>query len=74
MRLVKLETPEGPVYLNPEHVVAVKKGMRDTRIETVQGHHTVKEAPELVVRLLGAEEVAIDVTPTLGWDGKRSGA
>jgi hypothetical protein len=71
MRLVKLEGIEGPLYLNPEHVIMVKKGMRDTRIETVAGHHTVKEEPEIVVRLLGAGEVARDVTPSLTRESPR---
>lgn len=70
MRLVKLDGIDGPVLINPEHVVAVRKGMRDTRIETVAGAHTVREAPEVVARLLGAEEIAIDVTPVLEWSGK----
>lgn len=65
MRLVKFESPDGPVYINPEHVVAVRKGMKDTKIETVSGPQIVKEEVELAARLLGAEEIARDVTPAL---------
>jgi hypothetical protein len=68
MRLVKLDTPEGTIYINPEHVVAVVKGLRDTRIETVSGPHVVKDPPEVVARLLGMEEISLDVTPrAVGW-------
>ena len=65
MRLVKLLGEDGPIYVNPEHVVAVRKALKDTRIETVNGQLTVKEEPAVVVRLLGAEERAIDITPAL---------
>jgi hypothetical protein len=65
VRLVKLTTEDGPVYINPEHVVAVRKALRDTRVETVSAQFTVKEEPAVVVRLLGAEELAIDITPGL---------
>lgn len=65
MRLVKLTGEDGPVYINPEHVVAVRKALRDTRVETVSTQFTVKEEPPVVVRLLGAEELAIDITPAL---------
>ncbi len=65
MRLVKFTGEDGPIYVNPEHVVVVRKALRDTRIETVSGMHTVKEEPAVVVRLLGAEELAIDITPAL---------
>ena len=70
MRLVKLDTPEGSLYINPEHVVAIVKGLRDTKIDTVSGTHVVKDAPEVVARLLGMEEIELDVTPkTIGWKG-----
>jgi hypothetical protein len=65
MKLVKFTTDENPVFINPEHVVAVKKGMKDTNLQTLVAAYTVKEAPELVVRLLGADEVARDITPTM---------
>ena len=65
MRLVKLLGEDGPIYVNPEHVVAVRKALKYTRIETVNGQLTVKEEPAVVVRLLGAEELAIDITPAL---------
>jgi hypothetical protein len=65
VRLVKLLGEDGPIYVNPEHVVAVRKALKDTRIETVNGQLTVKEEPAVVVRLLGAEELAIDITPAL---------
>ena len=63
MRLVKLDTPEGTIYINPEHVVGVVKGLRDTKVDTVSGVHVVKDSPEVVARLLGMEEIELDVTP-----------
>jgi len=70
MRLVKLDTPDGIIYINPEHVVAVVKGLRDTKVDTVSGVHVVKDTPEAVARLLGMEEIALDVTPkAVGWKG-----
>jgi hypothetical protein len=65
VRLVKLTGEDGPVYVNPEHVVAVRKALRDTKIETLSGPLAVKEEVPVAVRLLGAEEIAIDVTPAL---------
>ena len=68
MRLVKLDTPDGIIYINPEHVVAVVKGLRDTKVDTVSGVHVVKDPPEVVARLLGMEEISLDVTPrAVGW-------
>ena len=65
MRLVKFTTDAEPVMINPEHVVSVRKGMKDTQIQTVSTAYTVKETVEVVVRLLGAEELAVDITPAL---------
>jgi len=65
MKLVKFTTDENPIFINPEHVVSVKKGMKDTAIQTLADKYTVKESVELAVRLLGAEEVARDITPAL---------
>jgi len=66
VRLIKLTSSDDlPVYINPEHVVAVKKALKDTRVETVSSQLTVKEEPAVVVRLLGAEELSIDITPAL---------
>lgn len=65
MRLVKLTTDDNPVFVNPDFVVSVRKGMKDTAVQTVAAVYTVKEAPELVARLLGAEELAMDITPAL---------
>ncbi|HWA20546.1 MAG TPA: hypothetical protein VG757_16290 [Devosia sp.] len=65
MKLVKFVSPDGPIYINPEHVIAVRKGMRDTKVETVNGPMIVTEEVEVVARLLGAEEIARDVTPAL---------
>ena len=62
MRLVKLEGHDGPIYINPEHVVAVRKALRDTKVETVSGPHTVVGEPAQIARLLGAEELQIDIT------------
>ena len=68
MRLVKLDTPDGSIYINPEHVVAIVKGLRDTKVETVSGPHVVKDTPEVVARLLGMEEIELDGTPrSVGW-------
>lgn len=65
MKLVKFNSPEGPIYINPEHVVAVRKGMKDTKVDTVMGPQIVTETVEVVARLLGADEIARDVTPAL---------
>jgi hypothetical protein len=61
MRLVKLDAPDGPIYINPEHVVAVRKALRDTRVETVSGPHVVVGEPAQIARLLGAEELQIEI-------------
>lgn len=61
MRLVKLDGHEGPIYINPEHVVAVRKALRDTKVETVSGTHTVIGDPAQIARQLGAEELQIEV-------------
>jgi uncharacterized protein YlzI (FlbEa/FlbD family) len=65
MKLVKFTTDDNPVFINPEYVISVKKGMKDTAIQTLADKYTVKESVELVVRLLGADEVARDITPAL---------
>jgi hypothetical protein len=65
MRLVKFTTDENPVFINPEHVVAVKKGMKDTSVQTLVAAYIVKELPEVAIRLLGAEEVTLDITPSI---------
>lgn len=65
MRLVKFTTDDNPILINPDFVVSVRRGMKDTAIQTVAASYVVKEAPELVARLLGAEELAVDVTPAL---------
>jgi len=62
MRLVKLEGHEGPIYINPEHVVAVRKALRDTKVETVAGPHTVVGDPAQIARMLGAEELQIEIS------------
>ena len=64
MRLVKLTTDDNPVFVNPDYVVSVRKGMKDPALQTVAAVYAVKEAPEVVARLMGAEELAVDVTPT----------
>ena len=63
MRFVKLDTPDGPIYINPEHVVAVRKALRDTRVETVSGPQVVIGEPAQIARLLGAEELQIEISP-----------
>ena len=65
MKLVKFTTDDNPVFINPDYVIAVKKGMKDTAIQTPAASYTVKESVEVVVRLLGAEEVAKDITRAL---------
>ena len=65
MQLVKFTTDDGFIMINPEHVVSVRKGMKDTQIQTVAAALTVKENVEVAVRLLGAEELAVDITPAL---------
>ena len=64
MKLVKLTSDDQPIFVNPAFVISVRKGMKDTSIVTTAGNIVVKEAPDLVVRLLGADEVARDITPT----------
>ncbi|MBI4920756.1 MAG: hypothetical protein HY834_03335 [Devosia nanyangense] len=65
MRLIKFESPDGPIHINPDHVVAVRKGMRDTKVETICGPLVVSESVEVVARLLGADEIPRDITPAL---------
>ncbi len=65
MKLVKFTTDDHPVFINPDYVIAVKKGMKDTAIQTPAMNYIVKESVEIVVRLLGAEEIARDITPAL---------
>lgn len=62
MRLVKLEGHEGPIWINPEHVVAVRKALRDTKVETLSGPHTVVGDPAQIARQLGAEELQIEIS------------
>lgn len=62
MRLVKLDTAEGPLYINPEHVVSVKKALKDTRVETVSGQHLVQGDPAQIARMLGTEELQIEIS------------
>jgi hypothetical protein len=65
MKLIKFTTEDNPVFINPDYVIAVKKGMKDTAIQTTSLNYTVKESVEIVIRLLGAEELARDITPAL---------
>ena len=65
MRLVKFTTDDNPVFINPDFVVSVRKGMKDTQIQTVVAAYTVRESVDVAVRLLGAEELAVDITPTM---------
>lgn len=62
MRLVKLDGHEGPIWINPEHVVAVRKALRDTKVETVSGSHTVIGDPAQIARMLGADELQIEIS------------
>ena len=61
MRLVKLEGPDGPVWVNPEHVVAVRKALKDTKLDTVSGVYIVKDEPDVVARMLGMDELAKNI-------------
>jgi hypothetical protein len=63
MRLVKLRTETGEVYINPEHVVSVRKALRNTTVDTLSGPQMVVDSPAEVARLLGSTDVTIDVTP-----------
>ena len=65
MKLVKFTTDDNPVFINPDYVVSVKKGMKDTVVLTTALAITVKETVEIAIRLLGAEELARDITPAL---------
>ena len=65
MNLVKFTTEDNTIFINPDYVVSVRKGMKDTAIQTINERYAVKETVEIVVRLLGAEEVARDITPAL---------
>ncbi len=65
MQLVKFTTDDTPVFINPAFVVSVRKGMKDTAIQTTAGTVAVRESVEVAVRLLGAGELARDVTPSL---------
>jgi hypothetical protein len=71
MKLVKLEGHEGPIYINPEHVVAVRKALRDTKVETVSGAHAVVGDPAQVARMLGAEELQIEINGPSLVEGSR---
>ena len=62
---MKFTTEENPVFINPDYVIAVRKGMKDTAIQTTLLSYSVKESVEITIRLLGAEEVARDITPML---------
>ena len=62
MRLVKLDSEDGPVYVNPEHVVAVRKALKNTHLETVSGQLSVIGDPAQIARQLGAEELQIEIS------------
>ena len=65
MQLVKFTTDDNPVFINPEFRGVGPQGHEGHRDPDHSGAYTVKEAVEVVVRLLGAEELARDVTPAL---------
>jgi hypothetical protein len=62
MRLVKIDGHDGPVYVNPEHVVSVRKALRDTKVETLAGSFTVHGDPAQIARMLGAEELQVEIS------------
>lgn len=63
MRLVKLRTEKGSIFVNPEHVVAVHKSLRNTTIETLAGPQQVLDVPEAVARQLLGEDEPVDSAP-----------
>ena len=65
MKLVKLRTETGVVYINPDHVVSVRKALRNTTVDTLAGPQMVTDDPAEVARLLGSTDVTIDVTPKI---------
>jgi len=65
MNLVKFTIDDNSIFINPDFVVSVKTGIKDTSIQTTADKYSVRESVALVVRLLGAEEVARDITPAL---------
>lgn len=65
MKLVKFTTDDNPVFINPDYVISVRKGMKDTAIQTTLISYSVKESVDIALRLLGAEEDARDITPAL---------
>ena len=67
MRLVKLTTDDNPVFVNPDFVVSVRKGMKDTAVQTVAAAYTVKESPEVVVCLLGVVVLVVVVFFCVFW-------
>ena len=44
MKLVKFTTDDNPVFINPDYVISVKKGMKDTAIQTTALAATVVAA------------------------------
>lgn len=70
MRLVKLDGHDGTVYVNPEHVVSVRKALRDTKVDTVSGGFTVHGDPAQIARLLGAEELQIEISSSKMIEGR----
>ena len=72
MRLVKLDSEDGPVYVNPEHVVYVRKALKNTRVETVAGQHSVVGDPAQIARMLGAEELQIEISSPKMLDQRRA--
>ena len=65
MKLVKFTTDDNPVFINPEYVISVKKGMKDTAIQTPAASYTVKDSVEVVVRLLGAGVMSLATSSAL---------
>ena len=72
MRLVKLDTEDGPVYVNPEHVVYVKKALKNTGVDTVSGHIAVIGEPAQIARMLGSEELQIEISGPKQLDQRRA--
>jgi hypothetical protein len=72
MRLVKLDSEDGPVYVNPEHVVYVRKALKNTRVDTISGHISVIGDPAQIARMLGAEELQIEISSPKMLDQRRA--
>ena len=49
MKLVKFTIDDSSIFINPDFVVSVKKGIKDTSIQTTSEKYSVKETVELSI-------------------------